>query len=219
MPGLFRPQNTGFAAQAFKTIILNPQRNFSLVPIRRCGGLLAVGSQSLQSRPVKPLFFTPVVQKAPIAEEILTGLVLIGAYSYVQVHAERTVVRKMLGKIEEDLRCFRREASDAELVSYMNNLISNLEPHYLRYGLSGKLKEHMMGRYDIKEGEVLWSRRKVEDVIMGLETTREIISDLNTFNDIFLEWMHLRTLWPRFDRAPSGFSLIGAVMPPAIKGK
>lgn len=219
MSGLFRLQNTGFAAQAFKAIILNPQRHFSLMPIRRCGGLLAVGSQNLQSRQAKPVFFTPVVQKAPIAEEILTGLVLIGAYHYVQVHAERTVVRNMLGKIEDDLRAFRLEASDAELVSYVNNLISCLEPHYLRYGLSGKLKEHMMSHYDIKEGEVLWSRRKVDDVIMGLETTCGIISNLNGFNDIFLEWMHLRTLWPRFDRAPSGFSLLSAVMPPAIKLK
>lgn len=215
MSGIFKIQNTGFAAQAFKAIVLNPQRHFSHLPVRRCGGLLTVAAQNLQSRQVKIAPFTPLVQKATIVDEILAGTFVFGAYIATQVYTERRVVRDMLHNVERELRTFRMNASDAELLAYVNHLIETLEPFHLRYTPT-HLKEQMMG-YDDNENEVRWSRRKIDDVLLGLQSTRERIHDLKDFNDIFLEVMHYRTLWPKFLRTNDGFSVLGAVMPPEIK--
>ncbi len=215
MSGIFKIQNTGFAAQAFKAIVLNPQRHFSHLPVRRCAGLLSVAPQSLQSRQVKIAPFTPLMQKATIVDEILAGTFVFGVYIATQVYAERRVVRHIIQKVEEELRIFRMRASDAELTSYVNNLISALEPFHLLYRPSN-LREQMMG-YDDHKDKMRWNRRKIDDVLLGLQSTKDRIYDLDRFNDTFLDVMHYRTLWPRFLKPPSGFSVLKAVMPPEMK--
>lgn len=215
MSGLFRTPSTGFVAQAFKTIILNQQRHFSFMPTRRYTGLLAVGSQSLQSRQPKPVFFTPVVQKAPIAQQTWEIIMqqLINLYLYTietrhqeqkKVHPMQEITRQIIKSVEEEMRIFRREAPDVELASYVNHLIDTLEPHYQA---PVPLRESM--RYYDRKDDILWSSQKLDEMIMGLENTKGIIDDPDCFNLTFLDIMHQSASWPKFLNPLPGSSLLG----------
>ena len=206
MSGIFRVKHKGFAAQALKTIVLNPQRQFSHLPVRRYGGLLTVATQNLQSRQLKIAPFTPLVQKAGFMEAVIEVMVKAITYTFMDTFFYRYQVRSEIKKIENALRWFQGYASDEEVISFVDYFIEALEAHYQG---PTSLKKAMMF-YENKEN-MHWYKCKLIEVICGLEDARNIVLSYHRVNAVFLEIMHKKILWPKFEKPQPGDSLLSDI--------
>ncbi|MBP9876881.1 MAG: hypothetical protein KBF71_00925 [Alphaproteobacteria bacterium] len=217
MSGIFKIQNTGFAAQAFKAIVLNPQRQISHLPIRRCGGLLTVATHNLQARQghlaSKP--FTPLIQKSSIADG---GLTLVagglGLYYLMRGKSEKREKDEVLQKVITDLDVFRLVCSEKEQIAYSDSLLKAIEPYFAdSYMLKGmSLKAYVKKNSSIRS-EAELSRHIIDETVTALRHTKHIISIFKQFDEQFLDSIAIGLRLSRYPKCSEGYSLLAAMQP------
>lgn len=217
MSGIFRVKHTGFAAQAFKAIVLNPQRQISHLPIRRCGGLLTVATHNLQSRQghLTSAPFTPLTQKASVADG---GLTLVagglGLYYLTRGKSEKRAKDEALQKVITDLDVFRLVHSEKEKIAYSDSVLKAIEPYFAdSYMLKGMSLKAYVKKDSFIRSEAELSRHIIDETVTALRHTKHIISIFKQFDEQFLDSIAIGLRLPRYPKCSEGFSLLAAMQP------